>query len=364
MRKLVIHPCVFHVPFIKWCEPPSVGESGPKNTAGDQSGYALYSDGTVSAWGNNSGNQLGRANNGAELPATILGLPPVAKIFAGGFNAYAITPSGELWGWGFNGYGELGKGAPGSTATPVSVGQVGADAKIIAGDSRTFLLKSDGTLYGAGYNYNWDFAQGDRASRTTFTQIPGISNVKSAAFGGIRAAIASTADGHVYTWGGSPYFQPYYTPTLEPGLANIVKVAATNDAAFAIDASGTVFSWGSNDNGRLGRPDIIEDYTPTAIAGLPPVADLSTSRDGTVYALAKDGSVWAWGNGYYGSIGDGASVSRTVPKLVSGLSSITSVVSGRGFVLAQSVPAVPAALQGFSVLETSSKGYRNVRGRV
>lgn len=332
--------------------------------AGDQSAYALYANGTVSAWGNNGGGQLGHANNGAELPSTVLGLPPIAKIFAGGFNAYALTPSGELWGWGFNGYGELGSGAAGSTSTPVSIGQVGADSKIIAGDSRAFLLKSDGTLYGAGYNYNWDLAQGDRGNRATFTPIPGISNVRSAAFGGVRAAIASTADGRVYTWGGSPYFAPYYTPTLEPGLSNIVKVAAVNDAAYAVDASGTVFSWGSNENGRLGRPDVIEDYTPTAIPGLPPVADLSTSRDGTVFALARDGSVWSWGNGYYGSIGDGASVSRTAPKLVTGLPSVTSIVSGRGFVLTQSVPAIPAALQSFSVLEASSKGYRNVRAKV
>ncbi len=332
---------------------------------GSTSAYALNADGTVTAWGNNSGNQLGKAYDGAagSAPSTVLGLPAVSKVFASSLSGFAITSTGTLWAWGYNGWGELGIGSSENALSPVAVGEVGANAKIIGGDSRVLLLKGDGTLWGAGYNYDWNLGLGDRAARNTFTQLP-IANVTSAAFGGLRSGIASTADGSVYTWGRYIYGDTYPTPTQVPGLTNIVKVAGVPGAAYAIDASGTVYSWGSTDGGILGRPFVGNEEIPTPIPGLPPIAEVVGGQGGTAYALAVDGSVWAWGNGEYGQIGDGFVSDRYEPVQVPGLSSITSIAAGRNFVLAQSAPARVAKLTGFEFLESSTKGHRNVRAKV
>lgn len=303
--------------------------------AGDASGYALSANGTVTAWGNNSGNQLAQPFNGSEglAPSTIVGLPAVSRIFASSLSGFAITSAGTLWAWGYNGWGELGIGSSTNAVSPVSVGYVGANAKVIGGDSRVLVLKEDGTLWGAGYNYWWDLGLGDRAARNTFWQLP-ISNVRSAAFGGLRSGLASTTDGSVYTWGRYIYGETYSTPTFQPGLANIVKVAGVPGAGFALNATGTVFSWGASDGGVLGRPFNNDEEIPTAVPGLPPIINIVGARGGTVYALAQNGTVWAWGRNDYGQIGNNTVSDKYAPVQVPGLSNIGSVAVGRHFVLA------------------------------
>jgi alpha-tubulin suppressor-like RCC1 family protein len=47
-------------------------------------------------------------------------------------------------------------------------------------------------------------------------------------------------------------------------------------------------------------------------------------------AVKGDGTVWAWGDNYYGEIGDGTLTNRSVPVQVQGLDGVTAVAAGFG----------------------------------
>ncbi len=72
--------------------------------------------------------------------------------------------------------------------------------------------------------------------------------------------------------------------------------ASTLPSIFAVGTDGTLYGWGDNRcgafRGRLDGNDF--SGSPTQIAGLPPVARV-VGIDGAFFALARDGTVYAWG---------------------------------------------------------------------
>lgn len=71
---------------------------------------ALKADGTVWTWGNNDYGQLGNGNIGTKqlLPIKIPGLSNIIAIEARSRTSYALKSDGTVWAWGNNTNGELG----------------------------------------------------------------------------------------------------------------------------------------------------------------------------------------------------------------------------------------------------------------
>src|SRR5262245_59977479 len=88
-------------------------------------GLALKSDGTVLAWGENSGNQLGSGTSDPHLtPAQVTGLGPgsgVIAISAGQYHAMALKSDGTVLALGTNALGQLGDGTKDGHSTPQAV---------------------------------------------------------------------------------------------------------------------------------------------------------------------------------------------------------------------------------------------------
>lgn len=108
------------------------------------------------------------------------------------------------------------------------------------------------------------------------------------------------------------------------GLENAVQVAAGTEHLLVLDKNGYVYTLGNNDYYQLGDPDLVdkkirESMSPVKVKALKGVTAISAYRN-TSYALLKDGTVWAWGNGNEGMCGDGN-------KVTSG--SYTAAVSGK-----------------------------------
>lgn len=74
----------------------------------------------------------------------------------------------------------------------------------------------------------------------------------------------------------------------------VVQVAQTEAAAFALQADGTVRSWGMAAYGQLGRVTASRESGPQAIEGLGAIAHLAPGH-AHVLALDRAGRVWAWG---------------------------------------------------------------------
>jgi alpha-tubulin suppressor-like RCC1 family protein len=90
---------------------------------------------------------------------------------------------------------------------------------------------------------------------------------------------------------------------------------------------GAVWAWGT---GPLGNGSTYS-ASPVQITTLPPIRELAAtdpnaSGEGEAfYALADDGTVWAWGSGTNGELGDGSFANSTTPVQVTGLTSIGAI---------------------------------------
>src|SRR4029078_11080626 len=88
-----------------------------------------------------------------------------------------------------------------------------------------------------------------------------------------------------------------------PQLSGIVAVAAGDIHSLALGADGRVWVWGENYSGQLGLAESVRQQpTPTLLPGLTNVMAIA-ARSSHSLALLADGSVWAWGANYQGQLG-------------------------------------------------------------
>jgi alpha-tubulin suppressor-like RCC1 family protein len=175
--------------------------------SGGISSYAIKTDNTLWAWGNNSWGQLGLGDaSNRSIPVQVGSLGNWAAVENGQNHSIAIKTNGTLWGMGYNGgiYYVLGLGN--STEYYYSPVQIGSDTDWKQGKNMAFgnlVLKTNGTLWGWGYNSNGELGIGDRSVRSVPTQVNSISSWKE--IGGGGATIAIRIDGSLWAWGGNTF---------------------------------------------------------------------------------------------------------------------------------------------------------------
>ena len=173
------------------------------------------------------------------------------------------------------------------------------------------------------------------------------------ALGG-RHGVFIAADGTVWTWGSNDsgqlgrsagYGQPGVsspTPEPVPGVANAVAVAAGVDHTLVVAADGSLWAFGAGVGGQLGIPPIdgapgAGQWQPTQVSGLPPIDSVGAGAQLSV-AVGRDGSVWTFGFNRRGSLGSSANsdlpVANPSPTAVIGLDQVVRVAVGREHVLA------------------------------
>ena len=116
-------------------------------------------------------------------------------------------------------------------------------------------------------------------------------------------------------------------PLPIPGLTAVRAIAAQGATGYALRSDGTVWAWGEGDSGELGNGADRYSTVPVRVSGLSGVTAIAAGAY-TGYALRGDGTVWAWGDGSHGALGDGDTVGSPVPVRVSGLRGITAVGGG------------------------------------
>ena len=88
-------------------------------------------------------------------------------------------------------------------------------------------------------------------------------------------------------------------------------IAAGSNHNLALRSDGTVWAWGNNSDGQLGDGTNTDSSTPVRVMTAPGL-DLNSvvaiaANGRSSLALKSDGTVWAWGNNWYGQLGDGTS---------------------------------------------------------
>jgi alpha-tubulin suppressor-like RCC1 family protein len=212
--------------------------------AGFESSFALRSDGTVLAWGDNARGELGDGTTVARAqPEQVPGLTGITKIFTGFQTTYAVRAGGSVLAWGDNSYGQLGTGtSAGFSATPVPVPGLSGVTEISSSEYDTLALAGpSGTVWAWGLNTMGEVGDGTTTPRGAPEPI-GLSGVSQVAEGDLASA-AVLASGSVLTWGedvwgelgtGTKNTSPHPVPGLVRTLAGVSQLSAGTDDVMVI----------------------------------------------------------------------------------------------------------------------------------
>lgn len=148
---------------------------------------------------------------------------------------------------------------------------------------------------------------------------------------------AASAGAQVERWG-SYYGDTSYrqlVPTIVPGLEGTLEVAASNASTYALRSDGTVWAWGNGDDGELGNGGTadspIEPVQVQLPAGVHAVAIGEAKDEG--FAIDSTGQGWAWGRNEAESLCLGQSGVQLTPMKVSGMTNAAEVRGGGRHVL-------------------------------
>jgi alpha-tubulin suppressor-like RCC1 family protein len=279
---------------------------------------AIKTDGTLWVWGAGFGSVLGNAD------ATDRSTP--VTTFAGGTDwkqvscenalTSAIKTDGTLWVWGSGLNGRLGNAVTtGNISTPITTFSGGTDWKqVSAGNQHAAAIKTDGTLWVWGTGINGVLGNANTtAVSTPITTFAGGTNWKQVSSGGDHISAIKT-DGTLWTWGsgnvgrlGNAVTTNVSTPiTTFAGGTNWKQVSVGDSHTTAIKTDGTLWTWGNGGSGRLGNASttFINSTPITTFTGGSNWKQVSAGNALTS-AIKTDGTLWTWGNGNNGRLGNG-----------------------------------------------------------
>jgi alpha-tubulin suppressor-like RCC1 family protein len=285
---------------------------------------AVKTDGTLWTWGNGLSGRLGDATltNSSTPVTTFAGGTNWKQVSAGNQHTAAIKTDGTLWTWGAGGFAQLGTNDITNRSTPVTTFAGGTNWKqVSAGNQHTAAIKTDGTLWTWGLGTSGRLGDATLTnSSTPVTTFAGGTNWKQVAAGTQHTAAIKT-DGTLWTWGagssgrlGNSLLTDRSTPvTTFAGGTDWKQVAAGTQHTAAIKTDGTLWTWGLGSSGQLGDATITNRSTPvTTFAGGTNWKQIS-SGGSHIAAIKTDGTLWTWGNGGSGQLGTNDITNRSTP---------------------------------------------------
>ena len=337
--------------------PGTVAKVGSSNSTE----YALLTNGALYAWGLGTQGQLGngRDQNSASTPVRvrfpagvkIASIPTDVMPFDTGL---AVDTHGRAWGWGHNGGGELCLGNKRQYSTPVQLPF--AKVTALAGASNHTVFDSGGILYACGQNLSGSLGDGQTGPSTTPRRVAGLNGSSVVS---LVAAFANTgallSDGDYYDWGlntagqlGNGGHKQSDVP-VRVSLPGPVTQAAlggsywTNGQSVVLLSDGSVWAWGDGQRGQLGDGVARSRRSPVRVhvpAG-PGITSLATGGS-TSYAVSTAGDVYAWGASHLGQIGNGKTATKLVPVLVTSGATAVSATAGNVVINVPGKPPVPS----------------------
>ena len=255
------------------------------------SAFAIKTNGTLWAWGENSAGQLGIGNTQAQtLPVQVGTDTDWKQVAAGVSSVLALKADGSLWGWGLNMYGEL-FGYEGRQSSPVRLGSETDWEKVLVIEFRAYAVKKDGTLW----------AWGDNSRNLLGFNTP--------------TEEESTSEGNPVEVVTEPQItKPTQVTAVEgevlavSGCENTLSVATGTDGIIE-----KVWMFGSNADGALGDgkglgngnkdiPFATVPVNPSLKSSLK-FTSMSSGQNYTMM-LTDDGDIWGWGCNRGGQLGD------------------------------------------------------------
>ena len=234
----------------------------------------------------------------------------------------------QLWGWSFNGNGQLGINSNAFKTTPVQEWSSSTNWVQVSGTTNNLIsshsaaIKSDGTLWTWGANSAGQLGVNDTRARSTPVQEWTSSTNWRQVFLGSGVTAAIKTDGTLWLWGGTLGFNdsilqrstPSQEFTSSTNWKQIVIRRGNRNDYNAIKTDGTLWAWGPNDFGVIGRADI-----SLGTGSSTPVQEFTSSTNWKFLlggmdcihtaAVKTDGSLWSWGTNSSDQCGFRSSIS-------------------------------------------------------
>ncbi len=306
---------------------------------------------------------------GTNVKAAAVGDVSVTAIATGKHHTLALDSTGHVWSWGQNYFGQLGLGyrTAGEDINNVTTPQLISglsDVEAIAAsyNSHSLALTSSGTLYAWGYNYYGQLGLGTKGSATpvtTPTVVPAsyFDGQITAIAAGYNFSMAITENGTLYTWGINTYGElgnNSYTFTGVPQKIsmseNVTAISAGWESAMVLTESGKVYVCGYGGYGEMGDGTFtVYNKQFKQVTGVYSAKDpvVQISNDGYhMLALTQNGTLWSWGKGDRGELGNGARVHKNTPQ---NITSLVPLQSG------ESIVQIDAGYEDMAVLTSTGR---------
>lgn len=235
----------------------------------------------------------------------------------------------ELWTWGLATCGGLGNDdTANNMSSPIQLPGITWNDISVGGACFSLARKCDGTLWAWGWNDGFgNLGDNTRVDKFSPIQVPGTTwNAISA---GYCFALARKTDSTLWSWGRNSNGQlgditgsaaHKSSPVQIPGTTWSV-ISAGGDVGGALKTNGTLWLWGLGTCGAIGDGTVISRSSPTQLPGIN-WCHISASIDQSFafgMALKTDGSLWSWGYNGHADLGDNTVINRSSPVQIPGL---------------------------------------------
>jgi Regulator of chromosome condensation (RCC1) repeat len=264
-------------------------------------------------------------------PQTVPAAALIRDIAIGG-GALVVRADGSVLFWGRDADGQAAR-PPSRTrviTAPVVLDLPGKAVQAAIGEPTAYALLEDGTVVAWGPNDEGQLGNGPMGAggelaiyrKPSVTPVPvtGLTDIIQVE-AGTKHAVALRKDGTVWAWGtrdegalgdGTPTtLRPTRAigPIRVPGVDGITQIAVVRSHNLALRADGHVMSWGSNSDGELGNGTRNAGWTAAEVTGLDHVVAIAAGTGGgkgVSGAVRDDGTVWLWGTNTSAQMGNGA----------------------------------------------------------
>ncbi len=228
----------------------------------------------MECWGNNDYGQLGQGETSRHLfPVKVPNDKKWIFVSVGSYHSCAIDEDKKLYCWGRNNNNQIGGAASSFISEPKLIGENSLWKSASAGAFHSCAVKDEGSLWCWGSNGKGQLGIGSKDTKTEPTQV-----------------------GTDLTWS---------------------TVSSRKEHTCAIK-SGELYCWGSNYSAQLGIgnpfPDKVNVTTPAQVGTDNDWAEISTAIANSC-AIKTDGTLWCWGDNYYGQLGNFGSAIETPLKI-------------------------------------------------